>query len=100
LNKQCYFNLPGGIPECSSGVISAKSGNPELHSGLPCSVALGFPRSLTLSCAPVMCPLQRPRPSPPADDSIRLPGSGPCERRDVRGTELAGNLKKRHSLIH
>ncbi|CAI9593209.1 unnamed protein product, partial [Staurois parvus] len=34
-----------------------------------------------------MCPLQRPRPSPPADSGIRLPCSSPC---DV-GT--AGNLK-------
>ncbi|CAI9615517.1 unnamed protein product [Staurois parvus] len=28
--------------------------------------------SLTLPCAPTMCPLQRPRPSPPADAGIRL----------------------------
>ncbi|CAI9576655.1 unnamed protein product [Staurois parvus] len=27
---------------------------------------------LTLPCAPTMCPLQRPRPSPPADAGIRL----------------------------
>ncbi|CAI9541896.1 unnamed protein product, partial [Staurois parvus] len=28
--------------------------------------------SLTLPCAPTMCPLQRPRPSPSADAGIRL----------------------------
>ncbi|CAI9618611.1 unnamed protein product, partial [Staurois parvus] len=28
--------------------------------------------SLTLPCAPTMCPLQHPRPSPPADAGIRL----------------------------
>ncbi|CAI9575899.1 unnamed protein product [Staurois parvus] len=44
----------------------------------------GIPAALTLSFAPAMRPLQRPRPSPPADASIRLPCSGPCERRDVR----------------
>ncbi|CAI9584672.1 unnamed protein product [Staurois parvus] len=32
-----------------------------------------------------MSPLQRPRPSPLADAGIRLPGSVPCECRDVRG---------------
>ncbi|CAI9580678.1 unnamed protein product [Staurois parvus] len=32
-----------------------------------------------------MSPLQHPRPCPPADASIRLPGSVPCEHRDVRG---------------
>ncbi|CAI9558254.1 unnamed protein product [Staurois parvus] len=47
-----------------------------------------------------MCPLQRPRPSPPADAGIHLPGSGPCERRDVRGPEPAGNLKILKSDIH
>ncbi|CAI9609378.1 unnamed protein product [Staurois parvus] len=29
--------------------------------------------------APAMCPLQRPRPSPPADAGIRLLCSGPCD---------------------
>ncbi|CAI9577843.1 unnamed protein product, partial [Staurois parvus] len=83
---------PGGIPECSSGLtFSTKSCNPELHLGLPCSVALGFSPALTLSFAPAMSPLQRPWPSPPADASICLPGSAPCERRDVRGMEPAGN---------
>ncbi|CAI9588309.1 unnamed protein product, partial [Staurois parvus] len=53
------------------------SGIPELHSGLPCSAALGVPAALTLSFAPTMCPLQRPRPSPPADAGIRLLCSGP-----------------------
>ncbi|CAI9575374.1 unnamed protein product [Staurois parvus] len=41
-----------------------------------------------------MSPLQRSRPSPLADAGIRLPGSVPCERRDVqdiRRTEPAGN---------
>ncbi|CAI9606800.1 unnamed protein product, partial [Staurois parvus] len=41
-----------------------------------------------------MCPLQRPRPSPPADAGIRLLCSGP---RDVgtygRAPPAAGNLK-------
>ncbi|CAI9554235.1 unnamed protein product, partial [Staurois parvus] len=50
--------------------VSAKSGNPELHSGLPCSVAQGVPAALTLSFAPTMCPpfsvpghLLRPMPA-------------------------------------
>ncbi|CAI9566893.1 unnamed protein product, partial [Staurois parvus] len=59
--------------------VSTESGNPELHSGLPCSVAQGVPAALTLSFAPMMCPLQRPRPSPPADAVIWLPCSGPCD---------------------
>ncbi|CAI9579666.1 unnamed protein product, partial [Staurois parvus] len=56
-----------------------KLGNPELHSGLPCGAAkfLGVPVALTLSFVPTMCPLQRPRPSPPADAGIRLLCSGP-----------------------
>ncbi|CAI9571611.1 unnamed protein product, partial [Staurois parvus] len=32
----------------------------------------GMCSSLTLPCAPTMCPLQRPRPSPLADAGIRL----------------------------
>ncbi|CAI9577604.1 unnamed protein product [Staurois parvus] len=52
---------------------------PELHSDLPCGVAQGFTAALTLSFAPAMRPLQRPRPSPPADAGIRLPCSGPCD---------------------
>ncbi|CAI9534019.1 unnamed protein product, partial [Staurois parvus] len=32
----------------------------------------GMCSSLTLPSAPTMCPLQRPRPSPPADAGIRL----------------------------
>ncbi|CAI9558627.1 unnamed protein product [Staurois parvus] len=42
--------------------------------------SLGVPAALTLSFVPTMCPLQRPRPSPPADAGIRLLCSGP---RDV-----------------
>ncbi|CAI9562967.1 unnamed protein product, partial [Staurois parvus] len=57
-----------------------KSGNPELHSGLPCGAAKGVPAELTLSFAPTMCPLKRPRPSPPADAGIQLLCSSP---RDV-----------------
>ncbi|CAI9567328.1 unnamed protein product [Staurois parvus] len=34
-----------------------------------------------------MCPLQRPRPSPPADAGIWLLCLGPCERRDIWGPE-------------
>ncbi|CAI9538224.1 unnamed protein product, partial [Staurois parvus] len=52
--------------------FSTKSGNPELHSGIPCSVAQRFPAALTLSLPPAMLPLQRPRPSPPAS-SFRVP---------------------------
>ncbi|CAI9548114.1 unnamed protein product [Staurois parvus] len=47
----------------------------------------GIPAALTLSFAPVMCPLPRPRQCPPADAGIRLLCSGPCERRDIRGPE-------------
>ncbi|CAI9543167.1 unnamed protein product, partial [Staurois parvus] len=57
--------------------FSTTSGNPELHSGLPCGVAQGVPAALTLSFAPAMCPLQHPRPSPPVDAGIRLPCSVP-----------------------
>ncbi|CAI9591311.1 unnamed protein product, partial [Staurois parvus] len=39
----------------------------------------GVPAALTLSFAPAMCLLQRPRPSPPADAGIRLLFSGPCD---------------------
>ncbi|CAI9545181.1 unnamed protein product [Staurois parvus] len=46
-----------------------------------------------------MRPLQRPRPSPPADAGIQLPCSGPCERQDVRALELAANLKVLKSVI-
>ncbi|CAI9554113.1 unnamed protein product [Staurois parvus] len=60
---------------------------PELHSGLPCGAAQGVPAALTLSFAPTMCPLQRPRPSPPADAGIRLPCDvgtyGPWNRRQI-----------------
>ncbi|CAI9533816.1 unnamed protein product [Staurois parvus] len=41
--------------------------------------SLGVPAALTLSFAPTMGPLQRPRPSPPADAGIWLPCSGPCD---------------------
>ncbi|CAI9556595.1 unnamed protein product [Staurois parvus] len=49
-----------------------------------------------------MRPLQRPRPSPLADASIRLLCSGPCERRDVldiRGPEPVANLKILETVI-
>ncbi|CAI9590208.1 unnamed protein product, partial [Staurois parvus] len=74
------------------------SGNPELHSGLPCGAALGVPAALTLSFVPTMCPLQCPRPSPPADAGIRLLCSGP---RDVGtyGGAPAGNLKNLKNVI-
>ncbi|CAI9568028.1 unnamed protein product, partial [Staurois parvus] len=39
--------------------FSTKSGNPELHSGLPCGIAQGVPAALSLSFAPAMCPLKR-----------------------------------------
>ncbi|CAI9560658.1 unnamed protein product [Staurois parvus] len=52
-----------------------------------------IPRSLTLSCAPTMSLLKCRRQCKPADAGICLLGSIPCERRDVWGTELAGNLK-------
>ncbi|CAI9584698.1 unnamed protein product, partial [Staurois parvus] len=73
--------------------FSTKSGNPELHSGLPCGVAQGFPAALTLSFVPVMSLLQCPRPSPPADASIRLPCSGPCDFGTYGGRKPAANLK-------
>ncbi|CAI9622989.1 unnamed protein product, partial [Staurois parvus] len=54
-----------------------KSGNPELHSGLPCGVAQGVPAALTLSFAPTMCPLQRPvhllRPMPASGFRVPVP---------------------------
>ncbi|CAI9597144.1 unnamed protein product [Staurois parvus] len=44
---------------------------------------------------PAMCPLQRPRPSPPADAGIRLLCSGPCDVGTYgrRPPAAAGNLK-------
>ncbi|CAI9553259.1 unnamed protein product [Staurois parvus] len=45
----------------------------------------GISSSLTLSCAPAMSLLQCPRQCPLADAGICLPGSVPCECRDVRG---------------
>ncbi|CAI9540652.1 unnamed protein product [Staurois parvus] len=56
--------------------------------------------SLTLSCVPAMSLLQFPRPCPPAYAGICHLVPVPCERRDVRGTELAGNLKMTKSDIH
>ncbi|CAI9565868.1 unnamed protein product [Staurois parvus] len=44
-----------------------------------------------------MSPLQRPRPSPPADTGIRLLGSVPYERRDVRDG-MVGNSKKLNKI--
>ncbi|CAI9543677.1 unnamed protein product, partial [Staurois parvus] len=44
------------------------SGNPELHSGLPCGAALGVPAALTLSFVPTMCP---PAAASPAISSGR-----------------------------
>ncbi|CAI9620157.1 unnamed protein product, partial [Staurois parvus] len=40
-----------------------------------------------------MCPLQRPRPSPPADAGIRLLCSGPCDVGTYGRRAAAGNLK-------
>ncbi|CAI9581338.1 unnamed protein product, partial [Staurois parvus] len=71
------------------------SGNPELHSGLPCGAALGVPAALTLSFVPTMCPLQRPRPSPPADAGIRLLCSGPRDAgRTGAAADGGGKFKK------
>ncbi|CAI9606658.1 unnamed protein product [Staurois parvus] len=53
-----------------------------------------------------MRPLQRPRPSPPANASIQLPCSGPCERRGRTGRTGAGtcgkfkNFRNCHFLIN
>ncbi|CAI9616384.1 unnamed protein product [Staurois parvus] len=46
-----------------------------------------------------MCPLQRPRPSPPANAGIRLPCSGPSDVVDVRAPEPAANLKFLKNVI-
>ncbi|CAI9602719.1 unnamed protein product, partial [Staurois parvus] len=40
-----------------------------------------------------MCPLQRPRPSPPADAGIRLLCSGPCDV-GTYGAAGGGKFKK------
>ncbi|CAI9545969.1 unnamed protein product, partial [Staurois parvus] len=58
-----------------------------------------IPRSLTLSCAPLVSLLQCPRQCNPADAGICYLGSILCERRNIRGTELAGNLKMTKSDI-
>ncbi|CAI9582167.1 unnamed protein product, partial [Staurois parvus] len=75
------------------------SGNPELHSGLPCGAALGVPAALTLSFVPTMCPLQRPRPSPPTDAGIRLLCSGPCDVGTYGPPPAAGDLKNLKNVI-
>ncbi|CAI9586202.1 unnamed protein product, partial [Staurois parvus] len=54
----------------------------------------GICSSLTLPCAPTMCPLQRPRPSPPADASIRL--LCPVPVTSGRTGTVAGKFKKCH----
>ncbi|CAI9568297.1 unnamed protein product, partial [Staurois parvus] len=47
-----------------------------------------------------MCPLQRPRPSPPADAGIRLLCSGPCDGGTYRRRgRAAGNLKILKNVI-
>ncbi|CAI9554336.1 unnamed protein product, partial [Staurois parvus] len=50
----------------------------------------GMCSSLTLPCAPTMCPLQRPRPSSPADAVSCLCDVGTYGRRRRR---RRGNLK-------
>ncbi|CAI9616702.1 unnamed protein product, partial [Staurois parvus] len=57
--------------------------------------------SLTLPCAPTMCPLQRPRPSPPADAGIWLLCPVPVTSGRTGAAAAAGggkfkNLKKCH----
>ncbi|CAI9550056.1 unnamed protein product, partial [Staurois parvus] len=57
--------------------------------------------SLTLPCAPTMCPLQRPRPSPPADSGIRLlcPVPVTSGRTGRRRPPAAGNFKILKNVI-
>ncbi|CAI9586956.1 unnamed protein product, partial [Staurois parvus] len=57
--------------------------------------------SLTLPCAPTMCPLQRPRPSPPADAGIRLlcPVPVTSGRMGALPPLAAGNLKILKNVI-
>ncbi|CAI9577250.1 unnamed protein product, partial [Staurois parvus] len=52
----------------------------------------GIPRSLTLSCAPVMSLLQCPRQCPPADAGICHLDSSPASV-GTYGDGTAGNLK-------
>ncbi|CAI9609608.1 unnamed protein product, partial [Staurois parvus] len=61
----------------------------------------GICSSLTLPCAPAMCPLQRPRPSPPADAGIRLlcPVPVTSGRTGAAAAEAAGNLKILQNVI-
>ncbi|CAI9610514.1 unnamed protein product, partial [Staurois parvus] len=86
-------NLPGGIPECSSG------GNPELHSGLSCGAAPGSLDHLPCPAVP-RCPscsvpcnvLRRMLASViwvPSPASVGTYGGG-----------TAGNLKMTKSDIH
>ncbi|CAI9562282.1 unnamed protein product, partial [Staurois parvus] len=53
---------------------------------------------LTLPCTPTMCPLQRPRPSPPADAGIRLlcPVPVTSGRTGAAGGGKFKNFKKCH----
>ncbi|CAI9545665.1 unnamed protein product, partial [Staurois parvus] len=68
------------------------SGNPELHSGIPCSVAPGSLLHLPCPALPRSLPCSVPGnvlwPMPAF--VFRVPF---LRRRDVRGTELAGNFK-------
>ncbi|CAI9561472.1 unnamed protein product, partial [Staurois parvus] len=55
--------------------------------------------SLTLPCAPTMCPLQRPRPSPPADAGIRLLCPVPVTSGRTGAAAGAGNVKILKNVI-
>ncbi|CAI9559751.1 unnamed protein product, partial [Staurois parvus] len=59
----------------------------------------GMCSSLTLPCAPTMCPLQRPRPSPPADAGIRLLCPVPVTSGRTGAAAAAGNFKILKNVI-
>ncbi|CAI9606983.1 unnamed protein product, partial [Staurois parvus] len=70
-NAENVLNLPGVIPECSSGYsFSTTSGNPKLHSGLPCGAA---PGSVLLLPCPAL--LRCPSCSVPGNVIRRMPAS-------------------------
>ncbi|CAI9548346.1 unnamed protein product, partial [Staurois parvus] len=56
--------------------------------------------SLTLPCAPTMCPLQRPRPSPPADAGIRLLCPVPVTSRRTGAAAGGGGKFKNFKKCH
>ncbi|CAI9575410.1 unnamed protein product [Staurois parvus] len=85
------LHLLGGIPKCSSGQrFSATSGNPELHSGLPCGAAPGsvllLPCPALPRCPSCCVPCNVLRRMPASVFWVPSPATSGCtgtERREI-----------------